>query len=58
MKCPVCHKDMRLAGEDTSHNFKTGTNYERAYYTCDTDDVWITAEIPKALRNSKQSKAL
>jgi len=47
MKCPVCSKDMRVAGSDESNNPKTGITYDRKIYVCDGDDVWVTVEIPK-----------
>jgi hypothetical protein len=47
MKCPNCNKEMRLVGNDESHNPKTNDVYDRKVYSCDKDDAWMTTEIPK-----------
>ncbi|HEV2412815.1 MAG TPA: hypothetical protein VGS28_03345 [Candidatus Saccharimonadales bacterium] len=47
MKCPKCDKDMRVTYSDISSNNRNGRKYDRTYYTCDTDDVWLSVEIPR-----------
>jgi C4-type Zn-finger protein len=47
MQCPVCKKEMRLAGTHETNNPATGDLYERTVYACDADDAWITVELPK-----------
>jgi len=47
MKCPKCDQDMRVTYSDISSNTRNGKKYDRTYYTCDTDDVWLSVEIPR-----------
>jgi hypothetical protein len=47
MNCPVCHKAMTKNYVDESNNPKNGQRYERTYYVCKKDDVWINTELPK-----------
>ncbi len=46
MACPRCQKTMSVIHQDSSYNYKNGTNYRRVMYSCSTDDVWFTTEIP------------
>lgn len=48
MKCPKCDKEMIIKKEDVSHNPANEKKYDRAVYWCESDDVWINIEIPKA----------
>lgn len=47
MECPTCHKEMELLRQDTSHSKKQEKNYDRATYSCQQDDVWVTVEVPQ-----------
>ncbi len=38
---------MEIITEETSHNPRDSKQYNRTHYVCRTDDIWITAEIPK-----------
>ena len=38
---------MIVKNNDISHNSKNGKKYDRTLYWCDTDDIWISVEIPK-----------
>lgn len=46
MLCPVCQKEMKLLGEDTSYGQKDKA-YTRQQFQCEKDDVWGIVEIPK-----------
>lgn len=52
MKCPTCSKEMVVSNQDTSYNFRNGNKaYDRTYYVCQNDDIWITTEKPKVNNN-------
>ena len=38
---------MRVTYSDISSNTRNGKKYDRTYYTCDTDDVWLSVEVPR-----------
>lgn len=46
MKCPICQKEMEIAGRDVSDNFKTGQKYNRTVYNCEICDTWGNTEVP------------
>lgn len=46
MKCPVCSEELKFHYEDSSYR-DDGKEYERKYYNCKKDDVWIMVETPK-----------
>lgn len=47
MKCPECKTNMKVERSNTSHNSKTGQDYNRTIYVCGVDDTWVTTEVPK-----------
>lgn len=47
MECPTCNKKMELLRQDTSRSKKQEKNYDRATYSCQQDDVWVTVEVPQ-----------
>lgn len=46
MNCPKCKHDMHIKRHDESRNDFNGMRYSRMFYNCETDDIWITLEIP------------
>ena len=47
MKCPKCDKEMKINRQNISSNPENGKEYDRIFYVCETEDVWVTTEIPK-----------
>ena len=48
MNCPECKKEMVVKGRDDSFDStKDNKKYNRTVYWCETDDVWVSVEIPK-----------
>lgn len=47
MICPTCKGTMTYLRADVSHG-DDGTAYDREFYRCANDDVWITLETPRA----------
>jgi len=54
MKCPICQKEMKVAGKDISNNFKTGQKYNRTVYHCEDCDTWGNLEIPIKKEKNEQ----
>ncbi len=53
MECPICKQAMKKVRRDISHNpDENNKEYGRVVYQCETDDVWVTTEIPKNLEQS------
>jgi len=52
MKCPICKKEMKVAGKDISNNFKTGKKYNRIVYHCEDCDTWGNTEIPTEIKKN------
>lgn len=46
MKCPVCSAELTMHYQDKSYG-NNEREYERKYYNCKKDDVWVMVEIPK-----------
>ncbi|HUY53421.1 MAG TPA: hypothetical protein VMV24_02505 [Candidatus Dormibacteraeota bacterium] len=46
MNCPKCNTPMEVTTKEISHNPRDSKQYNRTYYVCKTDDIWVTTEIP------------
>ena len=46
MKCPTCNRAMKQLRSDTSYGQRQKP-YDRVYYQCTYDDIWVTVETPR-----------
>lgn len=49
MKCPKCKGEMEVTRKFETLDARNEKKYERLVYVCQSDDVWVTVEIPKKL---------
>lgn len=48
----MCKQEMKAIRRDISHNPNEGNKeYDRTVYQCESDDIWVTIEIPKTELN-------
>lgn len=48
MDCPVCKQAMKKVRWDISKNpNEDNKEYDRTVYKCESDDIWVTTEVPK-----------
>ncbi|GCE15355.1 hypothetical protein KTT_52140 [Tengunoibacter tsumagoiensis] len=56
MNCPTCNQPMDTSLDDSIvRNHKTGQEYDKQWYVCKSDDIWVTVESPRNKAEEKEA---
>jgi hypothetical protein len=47
LTCPICQQPMTMRKQDESYNTNQVKHYDRRFFVCRTDDVWLRVETPQ-----------
>jgi hypothetical protein len=54
MKCSQCGDQMEAYQRETTYRQSPATSYDRTYYRCQSDDIWLIEEKPQTSRVSRE----